>query len=151
MVDSHQSAAETGGSPGGHALRLTFSYEGNSVALVSSQPVDMILPPSHSLEPAQNETGFWYTLTDAGGRVVYRRVIHNPIRLDREVFSPDKQQSLHRQTVQNPKGTFVLLVPDVSQARTLRLFSHPVGLKENASAPAREFARFNLAEQERKQ
>ena len=132
------------------ALRLTFAYEGSTVRLVSSQTVDMILPPSHPLEAGKNETGFWFTLADAAGKPVYRRIIHNPMPLDREVFSQGPQQSVHRLEAPKPNGSFVVLVPDVPQARTLMLFSHPLELK-SATGPAKELVRFNLSAQEKKQ
>jgi hypothetical protein len=129
-------------------MRLTFEYEGSEVKLVSSQKVEMILPPTHPLEGGDGETGFWFTLSDAAGKAVYRRVVHNPIQLDREVFSNDpKNPSVHRVPVEKPKGTFVLLVPDVPQAQTLQLFSHPLNVARRAEA-AREVARFNLTEQQ---
>jgi hypothetical protein len=146
MVENIQPAD----TPPNRALRLTFEYEGSSVRLVSSQTVDMILPPSHPLEARENETGFWFTLADAAGKPVYRRIVQNPIRLDREVFSQDPKKSIHRLDQPKPKGSFVVLVPDFAPARTLILFSHPLELK-SAAAPARELRRFNLSELEKKQ
>jgi len=131
--------------PDNRALRLTFAYEGSTVHLVSSQSVEMILPPSHPLNAHENETGFWVTLADTAGKPVYRRIMQNPVRLDQEVFSPDAKQSVHRVNVAKQKGSFVVLVPDVAQARTLILFSHPLDLK-SVAAPARELTRFNLSE-----
>ena len=134
--------------PYNRALRLTFEYEGSDVKLVSSQKIEMILPPTHPLEGGDEETGFWFTLSDAAGKAVYRRVVHNPIPLDKEVFSNDpKNPSVHRAPVEKPKGTFVLLVPDIPQAQTLQLFSHPLKVTGRADT-AREFARFNLGEQQ---
>lgn len=145
-----KSSMQSADAPPNRVLRLTFVYEGSSVRLVSSQSVEMILPPSHPLEAQQNETGFWYTLADAAGKPMYRRIVHNPMRLDREVFSQDAKQSVHRLDVAKPKGSFVVLVPDIAQARTLILFSHPLELK-SVMAPARELVRFNLSEREKKQ
>src|ERR1041385_7131622 len=105
-----------------HALRLTFEYEGSSIKLVSTQKVEMIVPPTHPLEGTEGQTGFWFTLSDAQGKAVYRRVVHNPIQFDREVFSNDpKNPSVHRVPVDKPKGTFVVLVPDIQEARTVQL------------------------------
>lgn len=36
------------------ALRLTFDYEGSNVKLVSTQRVDMILPPACLSKPERN-------------------------------------------------------------------------------------------------
>jgi hypothetical protein len=132
------------------ALRLTFEYEGSSVKLVSTQRVDMILPPSHPLETKEEQSGFWFTLSDAQGKSVYRRAMSNPIRYDREVFSNDPAHpSIQRVPVEKPKGTFVMLVPDVSNARTVQLFSHP--LEPAAAArglPARELAKFTITQEQ---
>ena len=127
------------------ALRLPVQYDGPNVKLISSQSVEMKLPPSHSLTEPEGQSGFWFTLSDSQGNPVYRRVLQNPIRYDREVFSNDpKQPSIQRVKVDEPKGTFVVLVPDVAAARTLQLFSPPLNLEDHGMA-AREFARFNLA------
>ena len=126
------------------ALRLTFEYEGSNVKLVSVQSVDMILPPSHPLETKDAQSGFWFTLSDGQGKPVYRRALQNPIRYDREVFSNDPAHpSIQRVPVDKPKGTFVMLVPDVPEARTVQLFSHPLEPAAHA-LPAKELARFTI-------
>jgi hypothetical protein len=132
------------------ALRLTFEYEGSTVKLVSTQQVDMILPPSHPLETKEEQTGFWFTLSDAQGKPVYRRVVSNPIRYDREVFSNDpRHPSIQRVPVEKPKGTFVMLVPDVAGARTVQLFSHPLAHEAAArGVAARELARFTITQEQ---
>jgi hypothetical protein len=110
----------------------------------------MILPPSLPLETREEQSGFWFTLSDPQGKAVYRRVVANPIRYDREVFSNDpKNPSIHRVPVESPKGTFVLLVPDVENARTVQLFSHPLELKEAARGlPAQELMRFTITQEQ---
>lgn len=134
--------------PYNRALRLTFEYEGSNVKLVSTQSVEMILPPTQPLEGQQDQSGFWFTLSNAQGKPVYRRAIHPPIVFDREVFSNDpKHPSIQRVTVGNPKGTFVLLVPDVQDARIVQLFSNPLSVAGRGQA-AREFARFNIASEQ---
>jgi hypothetical protein len=126
------------------ALRLTFEYEGSKVKLVSSQRVDMMLPPTQPLEGQQEQSGFWFTVSDNQGKSLYRRVMHNPISIDREVFSNDPQHpSIQRVAVPKPKGTFVLLVPDIQGAQTLHLFSHPLDAK-SIGAASEEIARFDL-------
>jgi hypothetical protein len=130
------------------ALRLTFEYEGSTVKLVSTQSVDMILPPSHPLETKEEQSGFWFTLANAQGKVVYRRTLHNPISYDREVFSNDPAHpSVQRVPVAKPKGTFVMLVPDVADARTVQLFSHPLETAAHGLA-ARELARLTITQEQ---
>jgi len=108
------------------ALRLTFSYEGDKITLVSQQRVEMMLPPSHPLEVAEGQTGFWYTVEDAQQRAIYRRVMQNPIRHDVEVFSEDPATSVSRLAVSQPKGTFVILVPEVEGPQSVTFFSPPL-------------------------
>ena len=128
------------------ALRLTFDYEGSSVKLVSAQSVEMKLPPSQPLETQEEQTGFWFTLCDAQDKPVYRRALHHPISFDREVFSNDPAlPSVQRVPVARPRGTFVMLVPDFAEARTVKLFSHPLEPEARGMA-AREFARFSITQ-----
>lgn len=131
--------------PTNRTLRLTFEYEGSNVKLVSSQRVDMIIPPTQALTGHEDQTGFWFTLSDSQGKAVYRRTIQQPVKIDREVFSNDpKHPSIQRVPVEKPKGTFVVLVPDIPEARTVQLYSHPLNM-ESHGQPAREFARFDLS------
>src|SRR5271166_4139570 len=71
------------------AIRLVFSFDGGQVSLLSQQSVEMVLPSSDPVEGTEDRTGFWYELRDAQDRPVYRKVIHNPMREDVEVFSDD--------------------------------------------------------------
>lgn len=85
-------------------------------------------------------------MSDPQGKAIYRRVLTNPIRYDREVFSNDpRNPSIHRVGVENPKGTFVILVPDVEGARTVQLFSDPPEVKGAVRGlAARELIRFTI-------
>jgi len=127
-------------------LRLTFSYEGSVVRLVSRQSVEMITPPASSVPIREGQTGFWYELRDQGGHLLYQRAVQNPIRFDVEVFSDDPQQSISRQKVDNPRGTFVLFVPDIPEGYSVVLFSSPLN-PEEATQPAKELARFIVAQE----
>ena len=72
------------------ALRLTFSYEGNNIQLISQQKIEKVLPPSGPSDNIQpNQTGFWYELTDSNHNILYRQVMDFPIKADTEVFSDD--------------------------------------------------------------
>lgn len=124
-------------------LRLTFSYEGSNVRLVSRQSVEMMPPPSDPLTPQEERSGFWYELQDEQERVLYRRVVHNPIRFEAEVFSHHPEVPLTRIKVDNPQGAFQLLVPETDEAAALVLFSSPLE-PEFSGEPARELVRFDL-------
>jgi hypothetical protein len=136
--------------PFNRALRLTFEYEGSNVKLISTQSVEMMLPPTQPLEKHENETGFWFTLSNAQGKPVYRRTIHQPIAYDREVFSNDpKQPSVQRIPIDKPKGTFVMLVPDVPEARIVQLYSHPLTVGGRGQATS-EIGRFEISPEQMK-
>ncbi|HEY0080284.1 MAG TPA: hypothetical protein VGB73_16865 [Pyrinomonadaceae bacterium] len=107
------------------SLRLIFAYEGGSVRLVGRQSVEMIPPPSDSLAGREGETGFWYELRDSQGRALYRRLMQNPIQYSTEVLSNDPMRPVERRDVQEPRGVFVLISPDIEEAQTLALFSAP--------------------------
>jgi hypothetical protein len=126
----------------GPVRRLTFEYDGDQIRLVSEQHVRMIVPPP----PGQADAlgGFEVLLRDQQDQPVLRFSRTNPIRHDAEVFSPPgADQSIARVPVDRPKGSFVLLVPDVPGASTLEL----VGPSASAGAlreQPRSLARFAL-------
>ena len=124
------------------SLRLTFSYEGSDVRLVSKQNIEMLSPPSDPIRAQEEQAGFWYELRDAEGRTLYRRVIQNPIKFAFEVRS-DPERPLAWQKMSEPRGDFVLLMPELEQGKTLVLFSSPLE-PEGDLGPAKELTRFNL-------
>lgn len=133
------------------AMRLTFSYDGDRVKLISQQPVDMIVPPSDPVKRYEKQKGFWAELKSDQDKTLYRRVMHNPTRNDAEVFSDDAEQSISREPAPKRKGVFVVVVPDSKQAREVTLFrSSPEvrgpthGIQALASKPAKEILRFKL-------
>jgi hypothetical protein len=126
------------------AIRLVCSFDGDQVALVSQQSVEMVLPPSDPMEGTTGQKGFWYELRDAQDRPLYRKVMHHPMREDVEVFSNDPQQhSVARHPVPNRKGVFVVLVPDNENGRAVTLSSSPRSI-QLTNQPATEIARFAL-------
>jgi hypothetical protein len=143
-----------------YAWRVTFEYGGGQVQKISQRRVEMASPPSHAREGYERHVGFWYELRDADDKVVYRRAIHNPIQVHYEVFSP--AGSLVRRPIENPGGTFEIVVPELAGAPHLVLYgtphpsAAPVGPASAEAArppvprvgtePAREIARFNLIE-----
>ena len=142
-MDSH-SLPSTGLSKAqNRTLRVTFSYEGTDVRLVTQQNVEMISPPSEPLTMQGERSGFWYELRDKEGKVFYKRVLHNPIRFEAEIFSNDPEVPMTRIKIDNPRGTFQLLVPQIEEADVLVIFSSPLE-PERTGEPARELARFEL-------
>jgi len=133
------------------AMRLTFSYAGDDVKLISQQPVEMVVPPSDPVKGFQRHKGFWAELKNEKDKTLYRRVMHNPTRNDAEVFSDDPEQSISRQPAPKRKGVFVLVVPDTDQSDAVTLSrSEPEtkgparGIRSLASKPASQILRFKL-------
>ncbi len=136
------------------AIRMVCSFDGDQVTVLSSQSVEMMLPHSDPVEGTDSQKGFWFDLRDAQDRPLYRKVMHNPLRDDVEVFS-DKphEHSVARHTVAKRTGVFVVLVPDTDSGHTVTLSSSPGastaaagGLAGMALAnqPAQVIARFPL-------
>jgi len=86
-------------------VRLTFTYEGDEVRLVSQQPVEMIVPPTNALSGYEGEQGFWVEVRSEQEAALHRRVMDDPLRQDVEVFSPDPEQSIARTPVEKPSGS----------------------------------------------
>jgi hypothetical protein len=141
------------------AVRLTFSYKGDDVRLVSQQPVNMTVPPSDSLKGYKKHKGFWAELKGAQDQTLYRRVLHNPTRNDAEVFSDDPEQSISRAPAPKRTGVFVVVVPatEAGHELTLSRSAGPPAIGPGdvrtamaaralslAAGPAEEIARFKL-------
>ena len=62
---------------------------------------------------------------------------------DAEVFSEDPEHSVARVPVDVPKGVFMVLVPDIPEARDVAVVSSPPG-ELGARTAASEIARFEL-------
>jgi hypothetical protein len=140
------------------AMRLTFSYQGDRVKLVSQQPVEMTVPPSDPLKGYEQHKGFWAELKSDQDKTLFRRVLHNPTRNDAEVFSDDPEQSISRAPAPKRKGVFVVVVPHTEEGREVTLSRSsgnpdieaagaPTGMsamRSLATGPATEIARFKL-------
>lgn len=145
MTDESQAARLPSGGP--RAVRLIFSYEGDEIKLISRERVKVRTPPSEALEGSfEGRSGFWVEVRDEAGQPVHRELLHDPIRRDAEVFSEDPERSVARIPVERPSGVFAVLVPEIDEADEVALIGTP--LEERAAlAPAREIARFSLAEE----
>ena len=69
------------------AMRLTFSYNGDDVKLLSQQRTEMIVPSSDALKGYERHKGFWAELRSSSDKTLYRTVMHNPTKNDAEVLS----------------------------------------------------------------
>lgn len=126
------------------ALRLVFSYEGSDVRLVSRHRVRTSALPSDPTRTGEGQAGFWVEVRDSEERVLYRRVMPNPIASAVEVRSDDPERPLSWRELKQPRGSFTLLVPDLGTASSLVLFGSP-GRRGAPTGPAREIGRFDLS------
>ena len=132
------------------AMRLTFSYDGNDVKLLSQQRTEMIVPPSDALK-GYGEKGFWAELKSGSNKTLYRTVMHNPTKNDAEVFPETPGGQISREPVPKRKGVFVVVVPDTDKGEEVILCrSTPArkgptrGIRALANEPAKEILRLKL-------
>ncbi len=125
--------------------RVTIAYRGQELRIQSRETLRMRTPPSNPLQVAEKQTGFWFQVEDTSGRVLYRRIMHSPIRVDIETPSGDPERPLKRVPVKQEEGMFFLLVPLLPEARIVSIFSSPLE-PEKAGEPAVEIFRFFIFE-----
>ena len=125
-----------------HALRLTFAWRGAQISVAGSERVAMIVPASIDAPTESATTGYSFALLDADGRVVYRRPLHNPLRMDAEAYAPGKRRAIERVPLTAREGQFTVLVPDLADAHSFEL-SGPVD-PERPDEPARPLLQVEL-------
>lgn len=133
-----------GGAGGsGPVHRLTFDYRGGEISLVSDQVVNMITAQSQPLDEPTPAAGFSAIVRDAADHALYRVTAVGPIGYDAEVFSDDPSTSLHRVTVDDPQGTFVVLVPHLEGAANIEIIGPPLA-RDGRTGESQRLARFPL-------
>lgn len=132
------------------AMRLTFSYDGDDVKLISQQRTEMIVPPSDALK-GYGEKGFWAELKSGSNKTLYRTVMHNPTKNDAEVFPESPSGVISREPAKKRKGVFVVVVPEVDKGeevilcRSASATKGPTkGIHAVADKPAEEILRLKL-------
>lgn len=133
------------------AIRLTFSYNGDDVKLVSQQRIEMIVPPSDDVKGYGKHKGFWAELRSGSDKTLYRHVMHNPTKNDAEIFPESPSEGICREPAPKRRGVFVVVVPDIDKAEEVILCrSAPAtkgptrGIRALASKPAKEILRLKL-------
>ena len=124
------------------AVRLTFSYNGDKMELLSRQEVDMLVPPTDPISEPKSRHGFWFEVKDDKGKTLYRKVQHDPVRSDVEVFSNDPKQPLMRVPVKEPKGIFSVVLPAAGAEHEVAFMRSAPPQGKKAATAAKEFARF---------
>jgi hypothetical protein len=130
-----------------NTLRFTFRITGQEVKLVSYEHLEMICPPSTGdLPQAGRNGGFWIELRDKRGKVLFHRVLDNPLGDSVEVHSPDGK--IQREFGTPKESIFEVLVPEYNEAKIIVLLGEslePVLTKKEKMA-ARELASFKVPE-----
>jgi hypothetical protein len=140
-IDSAQQAEPN------RAIRLLIEYDRSGFSISKSWHIETLAPASHSLETRLNASGFWIELRDGSDKLLYRRVLHDPAPVDVEVFDPDR--GLRRVALDEPKGVFTVLVPDLPDAEEIAIVSSPIDLRKREST-ARQVARLPLPGRKRR-
>lgn len=104
------------------ARKLLLEYDGITFNVVSDRRVRMAPPPSDPIADFQNQSGFWYSVADRNGRVLYRRVIAPPLLNGIEVFTNNPAEQLYRLDGAARKVTLVLVIPDLAEGIRLEIF-----------------------------
>ena len=125
-----------------HALRLTFAYRDGQIRLLGSERIAMIVPAPATPPPDAGQTGYWFGVLDASGRVLYHRPLHDPLRVDVEAFSPDPRASITRAPMPQSAVEFTLLVPDTADAQAFTL--HGPADPARSDRPATELLRLDM-------
>lgn len=128
------------------ALRLVIEYEGRKFTVAQRHDVQMAVPPSDPVHGYEGQSGFWYELRDAKGKVLYRRIVGKPIGAGVEVHDPERGSRWY--DVKQPAGVVVALIPDLPNAESLVLVSSPQDPRKGAAA-AEPIATIHLSEQRR--
>ena len=133
------------------AMRLTFSYNGDDVKLLSQERTEMTVPPSDAVKGFAKHKGFWAELKSGTDKTLYRTVMHNPTKNDAEVFPESPGGLISREPAPKRKGVFVVVVPDTEKGEEVILSrSAPdtegptMGISALASEPAEEILRVKL-------
>jgi hypothetical protein len=125
------------------AIRLTFSYQRNKIELTEADRIAMNVPPSDQIEATQSVTGFWLELRGADERTLFRRIMHDPIPYDQEIFS-DQSGEIVRRPVASPYGIFTVVIPEIKGMETLTFHGVPAGGAGHHRHVSQEVARFDL-------
>lgn len=117
-------------STSGQAVRLIFEYEGDTVRLVSQEPVDVAIPRFAPTE--QLAAHFVETRNDAGA-LLARIPVRGGFVQSTEVFPEDHGEAITRVDTE-PSGAFTVVVPaqeEAVQVAVMRARATEVNLRRN--------------------
>ncbi|MBT2413944.1 hypothetical protein J7I94_25940 [Streptomyces sp. ISL-12] len=99
--------------PRAQAIRLIFEYEGDSVRLVSQQPVDMVISSVDT--GAEARPGDFVEMRDDYGQRLARVPARGAFRESAEVFPENHTEPITRVDVE-ARGAFTVVVPAPAEA-----------------------------------
>ncbi|WP_371501179.1 hypothetical protein OG871_30320 [Kitasatospora sp. NBC_00374] len=99
--------------PTTRAVRLIFEYEGDSVRLVSQQPVDTVVTGFDT--PPEVRPGHFVEARDSGGKSLVRVPARGAFLESAEVFPEDHAEPITRVDVE-ARGAFTVIVPTPAAA-----------------------------------
>jgi len=106
--------SSTSETPTPGAVRLIFEYEGDTVRLISQQPVQMAVttPDTTGID----HPGYYVDVRNSAGRALARVPAHAAFAASAEVFPERPGEPITRVDVPNPKGAFTVVVPVTDEA-----------------------------------
>ena len=108
----------------------------------------MVPPQSDPIADYQQQAGYWYSLVDRNGRVLFRRVIATSFFIGPEVFTSNRDEQLYRLRRSPLITTLVLVFPDLADALQLQI----LGSRQDSAGrlqPAAAMTTFPLKEVKR--
>jgi hypothetical protein len=105
------------------ALRLTCTYEGEKIEIISRERLEMVTQASDPFQDFDQKIGSWLELRGSQGELLYRQILHDPFRSDMEVFQEPNEEggAIIRAPIEKASGYLVLVVPDIPQADRISL------------------------------
>jgi hypothetical protein len=124
--------------------RLTFAFDGKKIDLVRRERIEKVSPGTTAEKPeAGKNSGTWLELVDDSGRVLFHRLLVDPLQTRAEHHSPDGVIELH---LRDPEPVeFTTTVPAIPDGAELILYSMPTKPRAKDKA-AREVGRYRLDE-----
>jgi hypothetical protein len=128
-------------------VRLIFAVDGDAVALISAQDVEMTLPPGEEIEIPPDLRGFWAEVRNADEEVLHRLSMPNPLHHQAEVFTGEPDGRPHWEPVEPSPSAFTIVVPSLPEADHVALIESELatGEGEDVGPPQRRVvATFSL-------
>jgi hypothetical protein len=128
-----------------HALRVTFTFDAETITLAGVQRVAMRVPAPTSAPPDDRHAGYWLAVENPAGGVIYHIPLQDPMSRDVEVFGEAAGEPMFRVPSQQQTGSFEVLIPDLPAAARVVLHG-PEILVEGVPLRTKELAAYGFDE-----